>query len=155
MQKQTLKSKLTQLHPIQLGYLNTPLDPLPRLSKALGGPELWAKRDDLTGLATGGNKVRKLNFVLADALAHKPDLVLTAGGLQSNQARQTAAACSILGMPCTLVLAGEEPRNTPRVTICWTSWWMPVLSGQAIPRSRRRWKMKLPDKGLPGKTPMW
>lgn len=107
----TLKSKLADLHPIQLGYLNTPLDPLPRLSKALGGPEIWVKRDDLTGLATGGNKVRKLNFVLADMLKYKPDLVLTAGGLQSNQARQTAAACSILGIPCTLVLAGEEPRG--------------------------------------------
>lgn len=111
MTKQTLKSKLTQLHPVQLGHLNTPLDPLPRLSKALGGPEMWVKRDDMTGLATGGNKVRKLNFVLADMLQHKPDLVLTAGGLQSNQARQTAAACSILGMPCTLVLAGEEPQE--------------------------------------------
>ena len=111
MHKQTLKSKLADLHPIQLGHLNTPLDPLPRLSKALGGPEMWVKRDDLTGLATGGNKVRKLNFVLADMLQHKPDLVLTAGGLQSNQTRQTAAACSILGMPCTLVLAGEEPQE--------------------------------------------
>ena len=94
MNQQTLKSKLSDLHPIQLGYLKTPLDTLPRLSKALGGPELWVKRDDLTGLATGGNKVRKLNFVLADMLKKQPDLVLTAGGLQSNQARQTAAACS-------------------------------------------------------------
>ena len=109
MQIRSLKSKLSDLNPIQLGHLNTPLDPLPRLSKAMGGPEIWVKRDDLTGLATGGNKVRKLNFVLADMLQHKPDVVLTAGGLQSNQARQTAAACSMLGMPCTLVLAGEEP----------------------------------------------
>jgi L-cysteate sulfo-lyase len=114
MDSQTLSVKLDQLNPISLGYLDTPIAPMKRLSGNLGGCDLWIKRDDQTGLATGGNKVRKLNYVLADAQRKSPDMVMTNGGQQSNQARQTAAACAALGLPCTLVLSGDEPISTPQ-----------------------------------------
>jgi L-cysteate sulfo-lyase len=75
-----------------------------RVSKALGGPRLWIKRDDCTGVSMGGNKVRKLEFVLGDALAKGADTVVTAGAWQSNHSRQTAAAAARLGMKCHLML---------------------------------------------------
>jgi L-cysteate sulfo-lyase len=96
---------------LQLADLPTPLEPLPRLTKALGGPKLWVKRDDLTGLAFGGNKTRKLEFLLADALLSRATSVLTFGALQSNHARQTAAATARLGMPCDLILSEMVDRN--------------------------------------------
>ncbi len=89
---------------LQLADLPTPLEPMPRLTKALGGPRLWVKRDDLTGLALGGNKTRKLEFLFADAVLGRSTSVLTFGAIQSNHARQTAAAAARLGMPCDLVL---------------------------------------------------
>lgn len=89
---------------IRLGHLPTPLEPLRRLSDALGGPEIWIKRDDCTGLATGGNKTRKLEFLMAEALAEGADLVMTQGATQSNHARQTAAAAARLGLACHLLL---------------------------------------------------
>jgi len=82
----------------------TPLQPLPRLSRLLGGPSLWVKRDDLTGLATGGNKTRKLEFLVADALNKGADILVTAGSLQSNHACQTAAAAARAGLECRLLL---------------------------------------------------
>jgi len=87
-----------------LARLPTPIEPLPRLSAHLGGPRLYVKRDDLTGLGLGGNKLRKLEFLLGDALARGADTVLTVGALQSNHARQTAAACASLGLTCELIL---------------------------------------------------
>jgi len=87
-----------------LGFLPTPLTPLNRLSARLGGPRIWLKRDDCTGLAIGGNKTRKLEYLLADALASGADRVVTFGAVQSNHARQTAAACAALGLPCHLIL---------------------------------------------------
>ncbi len=91
------------------GTIPTPLQPMHRLGEALGlAPgRLWVKRDDLTGLAGGGNKVRKLEYLCADALAHGFDLLITGGGEQSNHARLTAAAANRLGLGCTIVLAGE------------------------------------------------
>jgi D-cysteine desulfhydrase len=80
-----------------------------RLSSALGGPELWIKRDDQTGLATGGNKTRKLEFLIADVLSQGSDVVLTVGAAQSNHCRQTAAAASRAGLDCVLVLRGVRP----------------------------------------------
>jgi D-cysteine desulfhydrase family pyridoxal phosphate-dependent enzyme len=94
---------------VKLGFLPTPLEYVERLTKALGGPKIFFKRDDCTGLAFGGNKVRKLEFVMADALKRKADVVITIGGLQSNWARQTAAAAKKLGMEVIQVLDGEEP----------------------------------------------
>lgn len=89
---------------IRLGHLPTPLEPMENLSRALGGPRLWIKRDDCTGLSTGGNKTRKLEFLMAEALARKADIVITQGATQSNHARQTAAAAARLGMRCHILL---------------------------------------------------
>lgn len=82
----------------------TPLEPLPNLSKALGGPEVWIKRDDLLGLAAGGNKTRKLEFLVADALAQGADTLITVGAPQSNHCRLTLAAAAKEGLKCRLVL---------------------------------------------------
>ena len=90
---------------VDLGFTPTPLHPLDRLTTALGGPRLWIKRDDCTGLATGGNKTRKLEFLMGDALAQRADTIITYGAVQSNHARQTAAACARLGLACHLVLS--------------------------------------------------
>ncbi len=92
-----------------IAYLPTPIEPMPRLTAKLGGTQLWIKRDDQTGLATGGNKTRKLEFLVADALAKEADTLITCGSAQSNHARQTAAAAAKFGLACTLVLRGEEP----------------------------------------------
>jgi L-cysteate sulfo-lyase len=92
-----------------LGIFPTPLHPLPRLSRHLGGPRLFVKRDDLTGFALGGNKVRKLELFLGEARATGADVLLTAGGHQSNHARVTAAAAAVAGLDCILVLSGGRP----------------------------------------------
>ena len=97
---------------INLARLPTPLHTLPRLSANLG-VELFMKRDDLTGSALSGNKIRKLEFVLADALAQKADTVLTCGGAQSNHCRATAIAAAMLGMNCRLLLRTADPSNPP------------------------------------------
>lgn len=89
---------------VRLAHLPTPLEPLAALTAELGGPPILVKRDDCTGLAFGGNKTRKLEFVLADALEAGADTVITAGGLQSNHVRQSAAAANKLGLACHLVL---------------------------------------------------
>lgn len=95
---------------VSLAHLPTPLEEMPRLCKALGGgPRLLVKRDDQTGLATGGNKTRKLEFLVAEALAQEADTLVTAGGPQSNHCRQTAAAAAKMGLRCVLVLSGDPP----------------------------------------------
>jgi L-cysteate sulfo-lyase len=97
---------------VSLGHFPTPLEPMPNLERHLGGPRLWVKRDDCTGLGGGGNKVRKLEFLLADARAKGADCVITIGALQSNHARQTAAACAKLGIECHLILRRGVPLDT-------------------------------------------
>jgi D-cysteine desulfhydrase len=87
----------------------TPLEPLDRLSAHIGGPRLWVKRDDLTGLAAGGNKTRKLEYLVADALAQGCDTLITCGAVQSNHCRLTAAAAAREGMQCHLVLREKQP----------------------------------------------
>ena len=94
---------------IRIAHLPTPIEPMKRLSKHLEGPELFIKRDDMTGLATGGNKTRKLEFLVAEALAQGCDHLVTTGASQSNHCRQTAAAAAKFGLGCTLVLSGEAP----------------------------------------------
>ena len=89
---------------LSLAHLPTPLERMDRLSAELGGPEIWIKRDDCTGLSTGGNKTRKLEFLMADAVEQKADIVLTQGATQSNHVRQTAAAAARLGMRCHVLL---------------------------------------------------
>lgn len=94
---------------VQLGFFPTPLQEMKNLSEYLGGPRIFVKRDDLTGLALGGNKVRKLEYIMADALRQRADVVITIGAVTSNHARQTAAAAALLGLECQLVLIGREP----------------------------------------------
>jgi D-cysteine desulfhydrase family pyridoxal phosphate-dependent enzyme len=94
---------------IRFAHLPTPIEPMPRLEKALNGPHLFVKRDDQTGLAFGGNKTRKLEFLVAEAQAAGADTLITAGALQSNHCRQTAAAAAKFGFDCVLVLAGQPP----------------------------------------------
>jgi D-cysteine desulfhydrase family pyridoxal phosphate-dependent enzyme len=115
---------------INFAHLPTPVEPLPRLSAELGGPNLLVKRDDLTGLAFGGNKIRKLEYLLAEAQSHGAHTIITAGAVQSNHCRQTAAACAHLNFDCILVLSGEKPSNVTgnllldqlfNAEIVWTS----------------------------------
>lgn len=96
---------------VPLIHDDTPLEPLGRLREVVGGPRIWMKRDDCTGLATGGNKSRKLEYLLAEAEAEGADVVLTFGALQSNHARQTAAACARRGIACELILTPSVPRT--------------------------------------------
>ena len=98
---------------IHLAHLPTPLERLDRLTKELGGPEVWIKRDDCTGLSTGGNKTRKLEFLMAEARAQGADLVMTQGATQSNHARQTAAFAAKLGMDCHLLLEDRTRYTDP------------------------------------------
>ncbi len=93
---------------IRFANLPTPIEKLPRLSAELG-LSLLVKRDDLTGIAFGGNKIRKLEFLLAEAQAHGARTIITSGAIQSNHCRQTAAACARLGLDCQLVLSGQKP----------------------------------------------
>ncbi len=97
---------------INLARLPTPMQPLRRLSEKLG-VELYIKRDDLTGAALSGNKIRKLEFVLAEALDQKTDTVITCGGAQSNHCRATAIAAAMLGLNCRLLLRTPDPSNPP------------------------------------------
>jgi L-cysteate sulfo-lyase len=96
-----------------LAHLPTPLERLDRLSAELGGPEIWIKRDDCTGLSTGGNKTRKLEFLMAEAELEGADMVITQGATQSNHARQTAAFAAKLGMACHLLLEDRTGSNDP------------------------------------------
>ena len=82
---------------------------MPRMSESLGGPRLWIKRDDCTGLATGGNKTRKLEFLIADAIEKGADMVVTQGAVQSNHVRQTAAAACKFGLDCHALLERRVP----------------------------------------------
>lgn len=122
-----------------LGYFPTPLIELTRLSKTLGGPNIYMKRDDNTGLALGGNKTRKLEYIMGDALAKGADTVITAGAIQSNHCRQTAGAAASLGLECHLVLGGEEPEQPQgnllldKVYGCHIHWAGENRKGEDIP----------------------
>lgn len=94
---------------LHFAHLPTPIEQLPRLSEELGGPRILVKRDDQTGLAFGGNKTRKLEFLVAEALKQGAKMLISGGALQSNHCRQTAAAAARFGLDCTLVLNGEMP----------------------------------------------
>ena len=98
---------------VSLCHQPTALEKLPRLSAALGGPRLWIKRDDCTGLASGGNKTRKLEFLVADALNKDADILVTQGAVQSNHVRQTAAAACKFGLDCHALLERRVPDRAP------------------------------------------
>ena len=99
---------ISRLH---FAHLPTPIETLPRLSQALDGPSLLVKRDDQTGLAFGGNKTRKLEFLVAKARDQGAQTLISGGALQSNHCRQTAAAAARFGFKCILVLTGEWPKQ--------------------------------------------
>jgi D-cysteine desulfhydrase family pyridoxal phosphate-dependent enzyme len=98
---------------VQLIPHPTPLEPLERLSGHLGGPAIYVKRDDLTGLGGGGNKVRKLEYLVADAIEQGADTLVTIGGVQSNHVRQTAAAAAKIGLSCVVILEDAVERKHP------------------------------------------
>ena len=95
---------LEKFERIKLGHFPTPIEHLKNVSQHLDGPNIFIKRDDCTGLATGGNKTRKLEFLIPDAIKNKAELIVTVGAIQSNHARQTAAACSLKGLKCLVIL---------------------------------------------------
>ena len=97
----------------RFAHLPTPLEPMENLSRLLGGPNLWIKRDDCTGLAGGGNKTRKLEFLMADAEAEGADTIITQGAVQSNHARQTAAIAARMGYHCHLLLENRTESQDP------------------------------------------
>ena len=102
---------MKQISRLNFAHLPTPIEELPRLSGALGGPRLLVKRDDQTGLAFGGNKTRKLEFLVAEAKDQGADMLISAGAMQSNHCRQTAAAAAKFGFKCILVLTGQKPEQ--------------------------------------------
>ena len=97
---------------IKLGHFPTPIEHLKNITKYLDGPNIFIKRDDCTGLATGGNKTRKLEFLIPDAIKNKAELIVTVGAIQSNHARQTAAACALMGLKCLIILE-QRLKNPP------------------------------------------
>src|SRR5215813_14073171 len=104
MDRRPLSDRLAAFPRIGLASLPTPLEPMRRLTAHLGGPRLWVKREDATGLGFGGNKLRKLDYVLHDAVASKADVLVSGGVVQSNSQRQVAAAAAKLGMACHLAV---------------------------------------------------
>lgn len=117
---------------VRLARLPTPLEPLPRLSEALG-VEIWIKRDDCTGLAGGGNKTRKLEFLLGAALEQEADTLVTQGAVQSNHVRQTAAAAAAHGLACEIIL--EERTGSTAEDYVWNG---NVLLNRLMGASLRR-----------------
>jgi L-cysteate sulfo-lyase len=105
--------KLTTFPRVRITHSPTPLEFMPRLTEALGGPNLYIKRDDCTGLGTGGNKTRKLEFLMGEAQAQKADVIITQGATQSNHARQTVAIAAKMGMQCEILLENRTGFTEP------------------------------------------
>ena len=103
-----LIQKVEQLPQVNIGHFPTPLEPCPRLSEVLGGPRIFMKREDCSGLAFGGNKVRQLTFTIGDAVAQGADTIVHGAASQSNHCRQASAACGKLGLKCYLRLARDH-----------------------------------------------
>src|ERR1700760_3734708 len=104
-----IRERIARVPRVKLALTPTPIEEAPNLSRALGGPRIFIKRDDLTGVAFGGNKLRNLEFRLARTMAEQPDTVVVGLDIQSNSARQTIGACNKLGLRTILVLEGERP----------------------------------------------
>ncbi|GAA0898395.1 D-cysteine desulfhydrase family protein [Pseudonocardia zijingensis] len=115
MSRREALAAVLRRHPrLELGHLPTPFEPLRRLTSFLDGPQLWIKRDDATGLGVGGNKVRALEYVAADAVAKEADVLITAGVIQSNSVRQVAAAAAKLGLGCHFGVITDRVPNIDR-----------------------------------------
>jgi 1-aminocyclopropane-1-carboxylate deaminase/D-cysteine desulfhydrase-like pyridoxal-dependent ACC family enzyme len=104
-----IRRRIARVPRVKLALTPTPIEAAPNLTKALGGPRIFIKRDDLTGVAFGGNKLRNLEFRLARAMVDNPDTVVVGLDIQSNSARQTIGACNKLGLKTILVLEGQKP----------------------------------------------
>ena len=104
LSREALQSRIDEFPRVQIAHLPTPLEFCPRLTEALGGPEIWFKRDDCTGLAFGGNKTRQLEFVFAEAKQEGADTIVIGAGSQSNWCRQATAAACKFGMKPVLTL---------------------------------------------------
>src|ERR1700761_4420026 len=112
--RKPLSERLAAFPRLGLANLPTPLEPMKRLSAHLGGPRLWGKREDCTGVGFGGNKLRKLDYVLTEAVDAGADTLVSGGVVQSNSQRQVAAAAAKLGLECHLaVYHGRLPPPTP------------------------------------------
>ncbi|MDA0746725.1 MAG: D-cysteine desulfhydrase family protein [bacterium] len=109
-----LRVRIARLPRVSLGHFPTPLDFCPRLTDALGGPRIFVKRDDCTGLAFGGNKVRQLEFTVAQAVRHGADVLVGGAGSQSNHCRQLAAAAARNGLDCALVVVKDHKSGQKR-----------------------------------------
>ena len=132
---------------IQIAHLPTPVEYLPRLTETLGGPKIFIKRDDQTGLAFGGNKTRKLELLAADAKAKGARTLITAGAIQSNHCRQTAAAAAKLGFDCVLVLTvTDQEKGTLRTENVSGNLFLDTLFGAQVTWSSRRYREKDIDK---------
>src|SRR5512141_2333456 len=141
---------------LHFAHLPTVIEELPRLSEALGGPRILVKRDDQTGLAFGGNKTRKLEFLVAEAREQGKRTLISGGAIQSNHCRQTAAAAARFGFDCTLVLTGERPEHPSARTATgcsrkhsikrWRRRSSPTWSPMAAPAPLEPWVMRLPCK---------
>ena len=116
---------------IKLGHFPTPIEYLSNITEHLNGPQIYIKRDDCTGLATGGNKTRKLEFLMPDAIKNQADLVVTVGAVQSNHTRQTAAACAKLGLKCLIVLE-QRLKDAPNVYMTSGNVFLDKLFGAEI-----------------------
>src|SRR5438034_9016251 len=103
-----LRRRVARLPRVDLAHLPTPLEEVPRFADRIGGARIWIKRDDCTGLLFGGNKARHNEFILGQAVDRGCDMVVWGAGVQSNNCRQTAAACARLGLRCHLVLSTSE-----------------------------------------------
>src|ERR1043165_684576 len=110
--RDTALELFTNIPRTRLINLNTPIEPLKRLRRAIpGAPQLWIKRDDLTGYLGGGNKLRKLEYVIADARSRGATTIVTTGSITSNLARNTALIAKRLGLNCELILSGGNPES--------------------------------------------
>jgi D-cysteine desulfhydrase/L-cysteate sulfo-lyase len=106
-----VRAAIARIPRVKIALTPTPMEPAPNLAKLLGGPQIFVKRDDLTGVALGGNKLRNLEFRLARTMSENPDVVIVGLDLQSNSARQTVGACNKLGLETILVLEGAKPNE--------------------------------------------
>lgn len=111
MQPNDVRGAVEAVPRVRLGHLPTPLEPMPRVCEVLGGPPLWIKRDDCTGLAFGGNKTRHNEYIFGQAQRQGAEVFVWGAGVQSNNCRQTAAACAKLGIECRLLLSRSHFRD--------------------------------------------
>src|SRR5213594_1706394 len=139
---------------ISLAPLPTPVESLPRLTRALGGAKIFVKRDDLTGLAGGGNKARKLELLVGDALARGADTLVTLGSAQSNHCRQTAAAAARCGLRAILVLGGAPPPDATGNLLLDHLLGAELRWSGARARARRSWTKPWEPKGAWDGSPM-